>query len=234
MKGFLKRYRSELLMWLFIALLVASPVADTHPRIGFAMSLMFYAAVLGGSTFMAESRIVVRIIFPLAGLWMVAHVVQLFFDDRYHFSPYIGLLLGCAVVWGILSKFVNKAEVERSAIAEAVISYLTIAVCFSQLYWILDRILPNCFNVRVPAKEQTIYLYFSLTTLTTAGFGDVVPVNHYVRFVAAFEAVAGVFYLAVVIARLVAGYKLKHETASDRNRSQIEDAPPRATTRGSS
>jgi hypothetical protein len=206
---FLKTYRSELLMWLFIALLAASPVADLHPRIGFVMSLVFYAAILLGTTFMAESRIVVRIIFPLAGIWMVAHITQLLLGNRYYFSPYIGLLLSCSIVWGILSKFDSKVEISRNAIAEAVISYLVIAVGFSQLYWVLDRLLPDCFNPPVPANEQSTYLYFSLTTITTVGFGDIQPVSHYVRFVAALEAVAGIFYLAIIISRLVAAYKLK-------------------------
>jgi hypothetical protein len=38
-------------------------------------------------------------------------------------------------------------------------------------------------------------------------YSDIQPVNHYVRFVAAFEALVGVFYIAIAIARLVSGYR---------------------------
>jgi hypothetical protein len=208
--SFLRLYRSELLMWLFIVLLAASPVADTRPRVGFAMAIVFFVSTLYGASFMAESRVVVRIVLPLAVLWMVTHVLELLVGSRYFFSPYIGLLLSCSVAAGILMKFDDKSEISRNLIAEAVISYLVIAVGFSQLYWILDRMLPNAFRPAIPSAESSTYLYFSLTTLTTVGFGDIQPMNHYVRFFAAFEAVVGVFYLAIIIARLVAGYRQSH------------------------
>lgn len=194
-------------MWLFVVLLAASPLADLHPRIGFVMSLALFAALLVGTTFMAPRRIVRLLVFPLAGMWLLAHVAQILFGERYHVSPYIGLALSCAIIWGILSRFGGSVTFSSRHIAEAVISYLVIAVAFSQLYWIMNHLLPDCFKPPVPAAQQSEFLYFSLSTLTTLGFGDVLPVNHYVRFVAAFEAVAGVFYLAVVIARLVSGLR---------------------------
>jgi hypothetical protein len=47
-------------------------------------------------------------------------------------------------------------------------------------------------------------LYFSLTTLTTTGYGDITPVDPFARSLANLEAVLGQFYLAITIARLVA------------------------------
>jgi voltage-gated potassium channel Kch len=46
-------------------------------------------------------------------------------------------------------------------------------------------------------------LYFSLTTLTTTGYGDIVPVDPFARSLANLEAVIGPFYLAITVARLV-------------------------------
>jgi hypothetical protein len=46
-------------------------------------------------------------------------------------------------------------------------------------------------------------LYFSLTTLTTTGYGDIVAVDPFARSLANFEAVLGQFYLAITVARLV-------------------------------
>jgi voltage-gated potassium channel Kch len=57
-------------------------------------------------------------------------------------------------------------------------------------------------------------LYLSLATLTTLGYGDIVPATPIARMVAALEAVAGVLYIAITVARLVAGYRSdKPETA---------------------
>jgi len=46
-------------------------------------------------------------------------------------------------------------------------------------------------------------LYFSLTTLTTTGYGDIVPIDPFARSLANLEAVIGPFYLAITVARLV-------------------------------
>ncbi len=46
-------------------------------------------------------------------------------------------------------------------------------------------------------------LYFSLTTLTTTGYGDIAAVDPFARSLANFEAVLGQFYLAITVARLV-------------------------------
>jgi len=45
--------------------------------------------------------------------------------------------------------------------------------------------------------------YYSFVTLTTLGYGDILPANHLARFFAYMEAIAGVFYMAIVVASLV-------------------------------
>jgi hypothetical protein len=49
-------------------------------------------------------------------------------------------------------------------------------------------------------------LYFSFTTLSTVGYGDIVPVSGIARILAMSEAVFGMFYVTLLIARLVALY----------------------------
>ncbi len=63
------------------------------------------------------------------------------------------------------------------------------------------------FNQFIPSFEISTLLYFSLVTLTSVGYGGIAPLNPYVRMVAAFEGVAGIFYIAVVVARLVSSYR---------------------------
>jgi len=61
-------------------------------------------------------------------------------------------------------------------------------------------------NVLAPLggpEEVGTMLYFSLTTLTTTGYGDVVAVDPFARSLGNLEAVVGQFYLAITVARLV-------------------------------
>jgi hypothetical protein len=52
-------------------------------------------------------------------------------------------------------------------------------------------------------------LYFSFTTLSTVGYGDIVPVSGIARMLAMVEAVFGMFYVTLLIARLVSLYSFK-------------------------
>ena len=54
-------------------------------------------------------------------------------------------------------------------------------------------------------------LYFSYTTLTTLGYGDIVPVNEFARVFTSVEAIGGQLFLAVFIARLI-GLHLAHQS----------------------
>jgi hypothetical protein len=50
-------------------------------------------------------------------------------------------------------------------------------------------------------------LFFSFTTLTTVGYGNVVPVNAFVQGIAIAEAISGQLFLVIAVARVVSGWK---------------------------
>ncbi|MDH5227852.1 MAG: potassium channel family protein, partial [Gammaproteobacteria bacterium] len=57
-----------------------------------------------------------------------------------------------------------------------------------------------------PPQLQSDLAYFSLITLATVGYGDILPVTEIARTLAAFEATVGQFYIAVVVAVFVGMY----------------------------
>ena len=59
-----------------------------------------------------------------------------------------------------------------------------------------------------------IFIYFSLTTLSTIGFGDITPVSLQARYAAVAEGITGQFYLAILVARLVGMQMSRTERAS--------------------
>jgi hypothetical protein len=54
--------------------------------------------------------------------------------------------------------------------------------------------------------------YFSLITLSTVGYGDVAPVSRVARMLAVMEAISGLFYMAVLVSRLVAVHSAQHSS----------------------
>ena len=57
------------------------------------------------------------------------------------------------------------------------------------------------------ARLPVELVYYSFVTLTTLGYGEITPVAPQVRSLAAIEAIMGVFYLAILVARLVTAYR---------------------------
>ncbi len=211
------KYRSEMLLATLIAVMLASPAIDHHRRLAGVIAFVQLLLLIAGSHYLADHKIVRRVVIPLGIVWLISRFLEAFGDPARaysHLSPIAGLALSCAALWGLLRRFGSLAEVTRSVISEAIISYLFIAIAFSQLYWVLDHFVPHAFNHTIDFGQSETFLYFSMISLSGVAFGGIVPVNSYVRLVAAFENITGMFYLAVVISRLVASYRPK---ASDAN-----------------
>jgi hypothetical protein len=211
-------------MWALIAEMLASPLADTHPRAGALLGLSVLLMVLAGIGKMANGRIVCHTVLPLAGLWTITRILEAFGNWREscaNLSPVVGLMLSCSILWAIFDHFNFEGGPPRKPIAEAFIAYLVIATAFSQLYWVLNRFVDQAFNQKIPFTQHGTFLYFSMVTLTSVGYGGIVPLNPYVRIIAALESMSGVFFVAVVVARLVSSYRPK---AIRQRRSPAEGA----------
>jgi hypothetical protein len=213
--SFFLRRGSLVLMWLIIAETVASPIADRYPHIGAAMALIIVLGVLLGARLSVSKKIVIRVVLPLSGLWILARLAEGFGNGQHIYnlvSHSVGLTLSCAILWAIFDRL-QTSQVTSSVIAESFISYLIIAISFSQLYWILNELVVNSFNQKISTAQSAEFLYFSMITLTSIGYGGIIPVNPFVRLIAALESVTGIFYVAVVVARLVSAYRPLQERA---------------------
>jgi voltage-gated potassium channel len=165
--------------------------------------------VVLGARLAVSQKIVVRLVLPLSGRWVLARLAEGFGDGQVVYnvvSHSVGLLLSCAILWALFDRL-HTSEVTSSVIAEAFISYLVIAISYAQLYWILNVLIGNTFNQKFTPAQSAEFLYFSMITLTSMGYGVIVPVNPFVRLVAALESMTGVFFVAIVVARLVSAYR---------------------------
>ena len=210
MRGILLKYRSELLLASLIAVMLASPLIDQSRHLAGVIAFLQLLLLIAGAHYLADRQIVRKVVIPLGIVWVFTRFLDAFADPSRaytHLSPIAGLALSLSVVWGLLRRFGSIEKVTRSVISEAIISYLFIAIAFSQLYWVLDHFVPNAFNQTVPFGQSSTFLYFSMITLSGVAYGGILPVNSYIRLVAAFENITGLFYLAVVISRLVSSYR---------------------------
>jgi hypothetical protein len=89
--------------------------------------------------------------------------------------------------------------------------YLLLVVLFFTLYSCLVAIHPDAFEKTSGGTTGNAIdlLYFSMCTLTTVGYGDIVPVRPVARTLAGLEATTGVLYIAITVSLLVSGYKAR-------------------------
>ena len=114
------------------------------------------------------------------------------------------VFLLCCIVF--LLRFIFSADkVNTNSVFAATSSYLLLALIWAFAYHFVYKINPQAFNLPDQAFD-TAWLkmvYFSLVTITTLGYGDILPVSPFARMLAGVEAVVGQLYLAVLIAWLV-------------------------------
>jgi voltage-gated potassium channel Kch len=101
----------------------------------------------------------------------------------------------------VLHRILGHERVTLETLFGALAAYLLIALAFSYLFLYLDRITTVPFFGA--AESTTSYMYFSLVTITTLGFGDLVPVSDLPRYLTTVEAVVGQVLLVTVVARVV-------------------------------
>jgi hypothetical protein len=115
----------------------------------------------------------------------------------------------------ILRHLFERRAVNVDDILGTLCGYLLAAMAWANVYAMIELLAPGAFDVAGPIKpalglwheRESLFLYFSLTTITTIGYGDVTPVASAARSAATLEGVFGQFYVAVVVAQLV-GSKL--------------------------
>ena len=110
-----------------------------------------------------------------------------------------------AIAWAVVNVAFGAGKVTAHRIMGAVILYLTLGLVFANAYRICALLLPDAFKGLAAGQGHFAgnTLYFSLSTLTTTGFGDIAPLHPLVRSIANLESVIGQLFPATLLARLV-------------------------------
>jgi hypothetical protein len=110
----------------------------------------------------------------------------------------LGALLGTRVF--------GAGTVTRNRIGGAVALYMLVGLVWADAYQLVSMVVPDSF-AGISAHDGPIdrftWVYFSFVTLTTVGYGDIMPLSRAARSLANLEALIGQLYPAIVLARLV-------------------------------
>jgi hypothetical protein len=200
---------SGLLVLLVIDGFVISPLAELEIVPGFLPPVAFTLVLIAGLGTALRSR---------RARGIVAVLVAVSFVVRWasHAYPSAALLhadSAATLAWAIVLAGLVLVHVYRPGpislhrVQGAIAVYLILAFVWAQAYKLVALSDPDAFNLPTAALTPQRLLhrmsYFSLVTLTTVGYGDIVPVSPIARALAMLEALTGQLFPAVLLARLV-------------------------------
>jgi hypothetical protein len=211
-----KRYQDPGLSALLVAQLVLIFVAEPLDSEGVAPLLTATEIVIVGLILLlvlGSQKLGVRIIVAVAGgvrlLTAGADLVwgAPVIDAAEGVSAVLALL---AIMWTISGIVFAPGRITAHRVRGAIVLYLSIAIVFAYLYRLITEAIPAAFSGLTfrPVARGALspFLYYSLTSLTTLGFGDITPVNAFARSFTVLEALLGQLFSAVILARILTLY----------------------------
>ena len=203
---------SLLLICILIALILYPVLENTHignvalhiwcivTMLSLALSLQdeqrhkYYILIAGGSlTLLLIVALISQFLNPASTL-------------IYHLILPSSILFFSYIIWIILASIFRGTKLGGDELCGSIVSYLLLGITWALLYSYIELIAPNSFSFVSEGNIQTkgsALFYYSFVTLTTLGYGDILPVSRFARMVTYLEAVTGVMYTAILVAGLV-------------------------------
>ena len=216
-----------------IVLLVQSiyPITETgNLALVLAYQVVYASLILVGIIIARDNPRLVRLLYVFGLVQIVAGTIYTFNPDA-NWANLIGYiaygLFDLIVIW-ILFKYVFETRtITRDVLYAAVAIYMLLGAVFVPVYGFVETMTFELSNgdqhafVGGSTGEEELFawqdfVYYSYVTLTTLGYGDILPVTMVAKSAVALEAIIGVMYLTIIMARLVSLY------SADFNRTSPE------------
>jgi voltage-gated potassium channel Kch len=111
------------------------------------------------------------------------------------------------IAFALLRFIARQHTVSRNVVHAAIVVYVLLAFVWTFIFDFLEAWSPGSFAHVLSADSdlnwRVEFIYFSLVTITTTGYGDIVPISPVARMLATLEALVGQMYLVVMVATIV-------------------------------
>jgi voltage-gated potassium channel len=150
----------------------------------------------------------------IVGAWVVIAFVAIITPTPWleKTQVVIALIMSLLMMWSVFAALFREASADIDGLAGAIFGYFLLAVVWAQVYKAVEMGSPGSFAMPEAADPTAQLVYFSLVTITTLGYGDILPVSPLARMLAGVEAAVGVLYIAILIGRIVGVFKRPDES----------------------
>ena len=222
----------ELLLAMIALLVIQSFTTPTSIAQRALLNLLFLALIVSGIRTLSSSRN--RMIATML-IGLTAFVISCIAEARP--SALVDVIVyGCyiAVFVQLLialceSVFVD-GPVDSNRIFGAISIYFVLGLIWAFAYTLLETLRPGSFAITAMSSDVGVrhgliseFMYFSNVTLTTLGYGDIVPVSRPAQMMATLQAIFGQLYLTVVVARLVGLHITRKQLGSEKSEPDTDE-----------
>lgn len=169
-----------------LCLLAAGSLAvrGKSPSTIFAVSMGLIMIITGSLRFLSHEPNWVTLLWLLSGALFLSNVTFVLARDIF-----------------------TSSNINSGHLYGAVSIYLLVGLVFSNIHFALETIAPGSYHCGSPQCDAEFkppaYLYYSMITLATVGYGDIVPASRVAGMLSYLEAIVGQMYVAILVARLV-------------------------------
>jgi hypothetical protein len=208
----LKRIRPDFLLLVSLVLMVLlHPILDYGTLRRVLMEVLIFVPVVLATVRLSQIK---RRLWPTVLLMVGAMILALLGNiwNRPVVTTtkwaFLAAFFALTVV-GLFSFLRQAREITEAHLYTAVSIYLLLGLLWFSVYCAIDTYHPGSIlqSGSLLTNREDQLLYFSLITLSTIGYGDIVPVDPEVRMLAALEGLVGVLYIAITVAILVSAFR---------------------------
>ena len=210
--------RAKYVLILIVLLNMLYPITSSGSVISLIGFALLYAGLfLVGIFITSDSRAHITWSISIAVIWLVMTVIYAFDPTSFwktQVSSFILIVFHSTIILVLMRYIFTADQVTADVIYAACAVYFLLSFFFVPVYGMLESAMPGSFvdnTLGTPVHWQQ-FVYYSLVTLSTAGYGDILPANMWARMLAGLEATIGVLYVAILVARLVSLYEVRRRT----------------------
>ena len=194
------RARFRLLLAATGALMMAMMWPRADHRAVFVCALFFICA---GINALPSQKPMRRVVIVLGVINVLVMLLVEFKLIKWQASSYSMATLYIVLFFSLIHRLTRERPVTGELIYGLVAVYLQIALLFAILYQGVETLFPNAFaaSTGILPLAHDDFIYFSMITLTTVGYGDIYPVHPLARMLVSIEAVTGVLFIGLSMAR---------------------------------
>jgi len=203
-----RKYDNYILFFSLVGVLFLLPFVNAMPLLRFALVgqytfVMFYLVFSARHT---RSLYLIDIAFVVPTL-LATWLDSIYQNDYTFVASYVTMgIFFLYLQFLIIRQMIHAHKVDTNVIFGAMNIYLVAGLIWGYAFVLLNHFDVTAFHMpsyEVLTQEVEIFIYYSFTTLTTLGYGDIVAQSAQARMLSVLEAVFGQLYLAIVVAKLV-------------------------------